>query len=189
MKTTTALQAAEYEPGFASAVSQICVPLRRAALVVAAAAAVLCARAESTEPSTNRLPATLYGANVGARVGTNASPPLTSPAGTPSSGKIGLSVVFYPAVLLLLAGVAIYLTRSGWPAGLLQKKAPRKLQVSEIRPLGNRQFLVVAEYEATRLLLGVSQGRIDLLCHLGPEAAEGVPFARLMPEEATEKVL
>ncbi len=104
-----------------------------------------------------------------------------------STANIGLSVIFYPMVLLLLAGVGIYLMRSGWPAGLLKKKAARKLQVSEIRPLGNRQFLVVAEYETTRLLLGVSQGRIDLLCHLGREAAEGEPFARLMPEETTGK--
>ena len=92
-------------------------------------------------------------------------------------------VVFYLVALLLLAGLAAYLLRAGWPAGLLRKNAPRKLQVSEIRPLGNRQFLVIAEYEATRLFLGVSQGRIDLLCHLGRDVPEEEGFAPLLQKE------
>jgi len=95
---------------------------------------------------------------------------------------MSLPVVFYLVVLLVLAGLAVFLLRSGWPAGFLRKSGPRKLQVSEIRSLGNRQFLVIAEYETTRLFLGVSQGRIDLLCHLGRDAPAGEGFAPLLRE-------
>jgi flagellar protein FliO/FliZ len=96
---------------------------------------------------------------------------------------MSLPVVFYLLVLVLLAALSVYLLRQGWPAGLLRRKAPRKLQVSEIRSLGNRQFLVIAEYEATRLFLGVSQGRIDLLCHLGQDVPGKKEFAPLLREE------
>lgn len=44
--------------------------------------------------------------------------------------------------------------------------APRKLVISESRSLGNRQHLVVAEYDGRKFLLGVCPGRIDLLSPL-----------------------
>jgi len=115
------------------------------------------------------------------RIPTPIGLPIT-PSPAPASANMGVSVVFYLLVLLLLAAVAIYVARSGWPSSLLRKNASRKLQVAEIRSLGNRQFLVVAEYETTRLLLGVSHGRIDLLCHLGRDALEGEDFAPLVRE-------
>jgi flagellar protein FliO/FliZ len=40
--------------------------------------------------------------------------------------------------------------------------------------LGNRQFLVVAEYEGRKMLLGVCPGRIELLSELGGKSTE--PF-------------
>ena len=48
------------------------------------------------------------------------------------------------------------------------KRSDGRLQVSETRMLGNRQFLMVVEYEESRLLVGVSPGRIELLTPLGP---------------------
>ena len=42
----------------------------------------------------------------------------------------------------------------------------RKLTVAETRSLGNRQYLVVADYEGRKFLLGVCPGRIDLLSSL-----------------------
>ena len=96
---------------------------------------------------------------------------------------MSLPVVFYSLVLLLLAAVSVYVLRQGWPSWLVRRNAPRKLQVSEIRSLGNRQFLVIAEYESTRLFLGVSQGRIDLLCHLGRDVPEEGEFAPLLRKE------
>jgi flagellar biogenesis protein FliO len=121
-------------------------------------------------------------ASGGTGFATNLPPPIT-PSPAPAAGNASLSLVFYPLILLLLGAGAFYLMRSGWPSGFLRKNAPRKLQVPEIRPLGNRQFLVIAEYETTRILLGVSPGRIDLLCHLGRDAMEGEAFAPLVRDE------
>ena len=54
------------------------------------------------------------------------------------------------------------------PQGLLSREA-RKLAVAETRSLGNRQYLVVADYDGRKFLLGVCPGRIDLLSNLdGP---------------------
>ncbi|HYC72662.1 MAG TPA: flagellar biosynthetic protein FliO, partial [Opitutaceae bacterium] len=47
--------------------------------------------------------------------------------------------------------------------------AERKLVIAETRSLGNRQYLVVADYEGRKLLLGVCPGRIDLLTKLEDE--------------------
>ena len=40
--------------------------------------------------------------------------------------------------------------------------------LSSTRSLGNKQFLVVAEYEKQKFLLGVSSGSIKLLAELSP---------------------
>ena len=78
------------------------------------------------------------------------------------------------ATLLLFALVAA--VAGGWllwrqrrsAQGLLSREA-RKLAVTETRSLGNRQYLVVADYEGRKFLLGVCPGRIDLLSTLdGP---------------------
>lgn len=43
---------------------------------------------------------------------------------------------------------------------------PRRLAVTETRGLGNRQYLVVADYDGKKFLLGVTPGRIELLAPL-----------------------
>jgi len=40
------------------------------------------------------------------------------------------------------------------------------LNVSETHSLGNKQFLVVTEYEAEKFLLGISPGKIEFLAKL-----------------------
>ena len=40
------------------------------------------------------------------------------------------------------------------------------LTIDETKPLGNRQYLVVASYEGRKFLLGVCPGRIDMLSPL-----------------------
>ena len=45
-------------------------------------------------------------------------------------------------------------------------KPEGKLQIKESRMLGNRQFLMVVEYEDNRILLGVGPGKIDYLTSL-----------------------
>jgi flagellar protein FliO/FliZ len=42
----------------------------------------------------------------------------------------------------------------------------RKLSLAETCPLGNRQYLVVADYNGSKFLLGVCPGRIDFLATL-----------------------
>jgi len=75
------------------------------------------------------------------------------------------------ATLLLLALVAA--GAGGWllwrqrrsPHGLNGREV-RKLAIAESRSLGNRQYLVVADYDGRKFLLGVCPGRIDLLSPL-----------------------
>ncbi len=95
-----------------------------------------------------------------------ANGPQPSPAtarGGEAGGMPGLTASFL--MLLALCGGGYYLVRrqTGFaPVG----KGQRKLIVSESRSLGNRQFLVVVEYENERVLLGVAPGKIDYLCPL-----------------------
>lgn len=92
--------------------------------------------------------------------GRGAESSTTSPKGE-SSGSGGVTI----ALVALLAGTG------GWmlwrqriqPAGT---RTARHLQIEETRSLGGRQFLVVASYREKKFLLGVCQGRIDLLSPL-----------------------
>jgi flagellar protein FliO/FliZ len=45
--------------------------------------------------------------------------------------------------------------------------------IEETRSLGNRQYLIVAAYEEKKLLLGVTPGRIKLLCDLPTDEDTG----------------
>ena len=55
------------------------------------------------------------------------------------------------------------------PAG---GRSAATLRIEQTRPLGNRQFLVVAECDGRRLLLGVSPGGINMLSALDPKEDE-----------------
>ena len=97
-----------------------------------------------------------------------------------ATGEGMLTLFFYFFVLILLAVVAFYLMRNGWSIAAWKKQLPRKLQISEMRALGNRQFLVVVEYENTRLLLGVSPGRIDHLYDLTVRETDTRDFSKMI---------
>lgn len=81
-----------------------------------------------------------------------------------------------PLLLVLAAGAA---AAGGWllwrqrrsPAGLGGREA-RRLAVVETRGLGNRQYLVVADYDGRKFLLGVCPGRIELLAKLDEAAGD-----------------
>lgn len=70
-------------------------------------------------------------------------------------------------LIVLAAGAA---AAGGWmlwrqrrsPGGIAGRDA-RKLTIAESRSLGNRQYLVVADYEGKKFLLGVCPGSISLL--------------------------
>ena len=84
-----------------------------------------------------------------------------------STASTVVMFVGYGLVLVVLgAGVFFVLRRGGWRR--VMNRTEGRLQVRETRMLGNRQFLMVVEYETSRLLVGVSPGRIELLTPLGP---------------------
>jgi flagellar biogenesis protein FliO len=81
-----------------------------------------------------------------------------------SGGMVQIAIYFVLITALLLAG--LYFTRTGFNGLLRKGKGEKKLIISEARTLGNRQFLIVAEYENRKMLLGVCPGRIDYLSTL-----------------------
>ncbi len=89
-----------------------------------------------------------------------------------SSGS-GISLLGYVLTIVVLAGAGLaVLFRGGLMGGLRgMAKGTRKLNVEETRALGHRQYLVVAEYEGRRFLLGVCPGSIEYLSGLD---ADGV---------------
>ena len=96
------------------------------------------------------------------------------------AGGSRIQLALYLALLVALLGGGVYVMRNG--LGFLQPKpkGPRKLDITETRMLGNRQFLIVAEYEHRKMLIGVCPGRIDYLCTLSGAEPE---FPRLASEE------
>lgn len=93
-----------------------------------------------------------------------------APAGSPAApaSESGRSLNWITGVLGLAcaagAGWFWWRQRFAGPGGLT--RAERKLTIAETRPLGNRQHLLVADYDGKKYLLGVCPGRIDLLTPL-----------------------
>jgi flagellar protein FliO/FliZ len=75
------------------------------------------------------------------------------------------------ALLLAAAGTWWFWRSRGSTGGA--GHAGRRLAVEETRSLGNRQYLVVATYADKKLLLGVTPGRIKLLCELEADEEGG----------------
>ena len=96
--------------------------------------------------------------------------PLASPLNTESGGLLQLSI--YLILLLALLSGGFYVMRNGWGIFQAKPKGERKLQIIENRMLGNRQFLIVAEYENRKVLLGVCPGQINYLCTLSESDSE-----------------
>lgn len=99
------------------------------------------------------------------------SAPTKPSAPTTSSGG-GLQLAIYLCLLVALLGGGSYFLKNGFNFLPPKNKGVRKLNVAETRMLGNRQFLVVAEYEGRKMLLGVCPGRIELLSDLGGKTDE-----------------
>jgi flagellar protein FliO/FliZ len=92
-----------------------------------------------------------------------------SAANKSSSGSSYLLVL---AVVLAGAGAWVMLQKRRGNA--LLTRGPKKLQVEETRPLGNRQYLVVANYDGKKFLLGVTTGQIQMLAPLESSVEEKV---------------
>lgn len=86
-------------------------------------------------------------------------------------------------LIVLAAGAA---AAGGWmlwrqrrtPGGIAGREA-RKLNVAESRSLGNRQYLVVADYDGKKFLLGVCPGSISMLAPLDGPAEASRPGGNL----------
>lgn len=101
------------------------------------------------------------------------APERPAPPSTTEPDGLGRPVATLLVLLLLGAGVWVFVQRrSGGVAGGARG---RKLQVEETRPLGNRQYLVVASYEGQKFLLGVTPGQIQLLSPLDGGRGTGNP--------------
>lgn len=97
---------------------------------------------------------------------TQAAPAPATSALTPPPSSFGVSqAAAYVAVLGLMVGAAWFLVKRGSLPRPFAKSEGR-LKVLETKILGNRQFLMVVEYEDAKMLLGVCQGRIDYLTPL-----------------------
>lgn len=105
--------------------------------------------------------------------------PTPLPLTFKSEGGSSFQISLYLGLMLAVIGGGFFLLRNGVAIFQPKLKGERKLNISETRMLGNRQFLVVAQYEERKVLLGVCPGRIDYLCTL----AGGEPeFPKIAPE-------
>lgn len=82
-----------------------------------------------------------------------------------SSTGMLMTLLGYVVILGALCVVAWFLFKKGFFRKSL-KKGEGKLKVAETRMLGNRQFIMVVEYEDQKILLGVGPGKIDYLTNL-----------------------
>jgi flagellar protein FliO/FliZ len=79
------------------------------------------------------------------------------------------AIMLLAALALAAGGVWVFVQRR--QNGTLPIRGQRKLQIEETRPLGGRQYLIVANYDGKKFLLGVTPGKINLLTPLGDESA------------------
>ncbi len=85
----------------------------------------------------------------------------------------------YLTLFAALSGAGFYFVKFGLPLVRKNAASDRKLQILETRPLGNRQYLLVIGYEDSRMLLGVTPGKIDYLCPLDSSSAPS-DFSEMM---------
>lgn len=95
-------------------------------------------------------------------------------ADAPVTTRSGSNVNLITGLLGLAcaAGAGWFYWRNRAMTGPGAGRAARKLTIAETRPLGNRQHLLVADYDGRKYLLGVCPGRIDLLTPLSDDSSK-----------------
>ncbi|HEX2099912.1 MAG TPA: flagellar biosynthetic protein FliO, partial [Candidatus Synoicihabitans sp.] len=95
---------------------------------------------------------------------------LLIPGGMPRAGvgapSASPSASWVVVLLFCAAGAAWWWWRRRGDSPLGRGQRTRLIQIVESRPLGNRQYLVVATVEDRRFLLGVTPGSIQMLSPL-----------------------
>ena len=92
-------------------------------------------------------------------------PSSSASASAPAGGGLGNVTLIVGLMLAAVGGWFVWRGRRAPP----RASDGRALEIQETRSLGNRQYLVIASYEDKKFLLGVCQGRIDLLAPLHDE--------------------
>ena len=87
-------------------------------------------------------------------------------AGAPAGQGGNRSWSLLVAALALGGAGAWFLIRRRTAGPLGLAKGERKIHIEETRSLGNRQYLVVADYEGSKFLIGVTPGQIQMLAPL-----------------------
>ncbi len=123
------------------------------------------------------------------------APTVAPPAKAPLAerklldGGASVSLLGYVLTIVVLgaAGFTVLLRGGFFGVSWGAAKTARKLHIEESRVVGNRQHLVVAEYEGKRVLLGISPGRIDYLCGLeGDQNGHGSVFSEALSAATSE---
>ena len=110
-----------------------------------------------------------------------ATPTSSAPSSLSGGGTVSLLGYVLTIVVLGAAGFTVLLRGGFFGVSWGAAKTVRKLRIEESRTVGNRQHLVVAEYEGRRVLLGISPGRIDYLCGLdGEGSGQGGGFSEAL---------
>jgi len=91
----------------------------------------------------------------------------TAPALRPADR--GSSSSWLVALALCAGGAAWFWWRKRVAAPLARGARERRIEIEESRPLGNRQYLVLASVSGRKFLLGVTPGSIQLLSPLEAE--------------------
>ena len=118
----------------------------------------------------------------------------TSISGLPGAlPDTGASVVRVLGALALVVGIflgGVWLFRN-WQRFTVQKGGGPRLNVLEVRSLGQRQSLYVVGYQQQRMLLAASPAGITLVSHLpaAEEAEAAAPVAKISFTEAFQQVL
>lgn len=87
--------------------------------------------------------------------------------GPRAPGSNNSTVLIGFALLAAAAGAWLLWRQRRSPSG--SGEPQRRLAIAESKPLGNRQYLVVADYDGRKFLLGVCPGRIEMLTPLGED--------------------
>lgn len=95
--------------------------------------------------------------------------PAPAPEFDAGSSVVRLFGALLLVVALFLGGVWLF---RNWQKVVQQRRGGTRLDVVEVRSLGNRQSLVVVGYGSQRLLLGATPTGISLLTHLPADESE-----------------
>lgn len=114
-------------------------------------------------------------------------PAISSPVPDMGVSLLRVGGALVTVLALFLAGVWLF---KNWQRLTMRRGTAPKLNVLEVRPLGQRQAIYVVAYEQQRLLLASSSAGVTLLSHLpsaDPEVIEEAP--KLSFAQAFQQVL